>query len=70
MSGVKEPYVGRVTASGSPIDMPAVCSPQVITADGVGLDEITPQIQEVIASEFDRLDEFCMDLANGKVNIK
>ena len=29
-----------------------------------------PQIQEVIASEFDRLDEFCMDLATGKENIK
>ena len=70
VSGVKETYVWLVSAIGQPIDKPAVCSAQVIPADGVSLDEITPQIQEVIASEFDRLDEFCMDLANGKVNIK
>ena len=70
VNGVKETYVWLVSAIGQPIDEPAVCSAQVIPADGVSLDEITPQIQEVIASEFDRLDEFCMDLANGKVNIK
>jgi len=70
VNGVKETYVWLVSAIGQPIDKPAVCSAQVIPADGVSLDEITPQIQEVIASEFDRLDEFCMDLANGKVNIK
>lgn len=70
VNGVKETYVWLVSAIGQPIDKPAVCSAQVIPADGVSLDEITPQIQEVIASEFDRLDEFCMDLAKGKVNIK
>lgn len=70
VNGVKETYVWLVSAIGQPIDKPAVCSAQVITADGVSLEEITPQIQEVIASEFDRLDEFCMDLATGKENIK
>jgi len=70
VNGVKETYVWLVSAIGQPIDKPAVCSAQVIPADGVSLEEITPQIQEVIASEFDRLDEFCMDLAQGKVNIK
>jgi len=70
VNGIKETYIWLVSAIGQPIDQPAVCSAQVIPKEGVSLDEITPQIQEVIASEFDRLDEFCMDLAKGKVNIK
>lgn len=70
VNGIKETYIWLVSAIGQPIDEPAVCSAQVIPEDGVSLKEITPQIQEVIAGEFDHLDEFCMDLAQGKVNIK
>jgi len=70
VNGVKEIYVWLVSAIGQPINEPAVYSAQVVPEKGVSLEEITPQIEEVMASEFDRLDEFCMDLAYGKVNIK
>ena len=48
---------------------PAVCNAQVIPAEGASLKEIQPQIQEVMAYELDHLDEFCNDLATGKINI-
>ena len=70
VNGVKEIYVWLVSAIGQPINEPAVYSAQVVPEKGVSLEEITPQIEEVMAREFDRLDEFCMDLAHGKVNIK
>ncbi len=69
VSGIKETYIWLVSNIGQPINEPAVCSAQVILEDGVSLKEITPGIEEAIAHEFDRLDEFCMDLATGKVNI-
>ncbi len=69
VDGVKETYIWLVSNIGQPINEPAVCSAQVIPADGFSLKEITPQIEEVMAMEFEHLDEFCMDLALGKVNI-
>jgi len=42
----------------------------VILEDGVSLGEITPGIEEAIAHEFDHLDEFCMGLARGDINIR
>ncbi|HUS77939.1 MAG TPA: methionine adenosyltransferase [Patescibacteria group bacterium] len=69
VDGVKETYIWLVSNIGQPINEPAVCSAQVIPADGFSLEEITPQIEEVMAREFEHLDEFCMDLALGKVNL-
>jgi S-adenosylmethionine synthetase len=69
VSGVKEAYIWLVSKIGQPINEPDVCSAQVILEDGVGLREVSPQIEEVISAEFDRLDEFCMDLALGKIKI-
>ncbi|UCH58155.1 MAG: methionine adenosyltransferase [Candidatus Bathyarchaeota archaeon] len=69
VEGVKEVYIWLVSNIGQPINEPAVCSAQVIPADGVDLNKITPQIREVIAQEFERLDEFCSDLATGKISV-
>jgi len=69
VSGIKEAYIWLVSAIGRPINDPAVCSAQVILEDGVRMEEISPLIKEVVSKEFDRLDEFCMDLATGKINV-
>jgi S-adenosylmethionine synthetase len=69
VNGIKETYIWLVSNIGKPINEPAVCSAQVILEDGVSLKEITPGIEEAISYEFARLDEFCMDLATGKINI-
>jgi S-adenosylmethionine synthetase len=69
VNGVKEIYIWLVSNIGEPINEPAVCNAQVIPAEGADLKEIQPQIQEVMAYELDHLDEFCNDLATGKINI-
>ena len=69
VSGVKEIYIWLVSNIGEPINEPAVCNAQVIPSEGADLKEIKPQIQEVMVYELDHLDEFCNDLATGKINI-
>ena len=69
VNGVDEVYIWLVSNIGEPINEPAVCSAQVIPAEGADLKEITPQIQEVMAYELEHLDQFCNDLATGKINI-
>jgi S-adenosylmethionine synthetase len=69
VSGIKETYIWLVSSIGKPINEPSVCSAQVIPEDGVRFKELVPQIEEVIDHEFDHLDEFCNDLALGKITI-
>ena len=69
VNGVKESYIWLLSNIGQPINEPKVVSAQVILEDGVELREISPEIEEVIAHEFDHLSEFCMDLAKGKINV-
>ena len=69
VNGVDEVYIWLVSNIGEPINEPAVCSAQVIPAEGADLKEITPQIQEIMAYELEHLDQFCNDLATGKINI-
>ncbi|MGD2200824.1 MAG: methionine adenosyltransferase [Candidatus Bathyarchaeota archaeon] len=69
VNGVKEVYIWLVSNIGEPINEPAVCSAQVIPEDGTDLDEIASQIQEVTDYEFEHLDQFCDDLATGKITV-
>ena len=67
VSGVREVYVWILSQIGKPINEPSVVSAQIVPADGVELDSVNKQIEEVIAKEFDHLAEFCDDLAQGKI---
>ena len=67
--GINEVYIWLVSAIGQSIDVPAVCSAQVVQADGFTIEDVTPGIEEVIAYEFEHLDQFCNDLATGKINV-
>ena len=69
VNGVKETYIWLLSSIGQPIDEPKVVSAQVILEDGVELEEVSSEIEEAIAHEFDHLEEFCMDLARGKITI-
>ncbi|KON29207.1 S-adenosylmethionine synthetase [miscellaneous Crenarchaeota group-15 archaeon DG-45] len=69
VNGVKETYIWLLSSIGQPIDMPKVVSAQVILEDGVELGAVSPEIEETIAHEFEHLEEFCMDLAHGRINI-
>ena len=69
VNGIKETYIWLLSNIGQPINEPKVVSAQVILEDGVKLREVSSEIEETIAHEFDRLEEFCMDLARGKITI-
>jgi len=69
VNGVKETYIWLLSNIGQPINEPKVVSAQVILEDEVTLGDVSPEIEEVIAHEFDHLSEFCMDLATGKINV-
>lgn len=69
VNGLKEVYIWLVSSIGRPIDDPAVCFAQVIPKDGTDLGRIGSQVQEVMAHEFEHLEEFCNDLATGKITV-
>ena len=69
VNGVLEVYFWLVSNIGQPINEPAVCSAQLILDEDTNLEEIAPQVIEVTAYEFDHLDEFCNDLATGKISV-
>lgn len=70
VNGVKETYVWLLSQIGRPINEPSVVSAQVITDNGVSLEELTPEIEEVIAYEFEHLKEFCDALARGEITVR
>ena len=69
VTGVREIYVWLLSQIGKPINEPNVVSAQIISVDGVELNSVNKQIDEIIAYEFDHLAEFCDDLAMGKISL-
>jgi S-adenosylmethionine synthetase len=69
VADLKEVYVWLVSQIGKPIDQPLIAVAQVITKPGTSIDDIRPEIDEVINSELEKIDKFCEDLARGKIQI-
>ena len=70
VSGVKETYVWLLSCIGRPINEPSVVSAQLIPEKGVTVKSLQPSVEEIIADEFEHLDEFCSALAEGYVNLR
>ena len=69
VNGLKEVYVWLLSDIGKPINEPKAASVQVIPEEGTKLSEVESEIREVVEGEFQRLDQFCMDLAMGRIPI-
>ena len=69
VNGVQETNVWLLSQIGKPINEPRTCTAQIITEKNVKLDDITSQIEEAIAYEFEHLTDFCDDLASGKITV-
>ena len=69
VNGVKEIYVWLLSQIGKPINEPSVVSVQLIPEKSVELKSVSKLIDEVIADEFDHLQEFTRDLALGKITL-
>lgn len=66
---LEEVYVWLVSQIGKPIDDPYIAAARVITKPGISIEIIRKQIEEVINTELEHIDRFCMDLADGKIPI-
>ena len=66
---VKETYVWLLSRIGTAINEPSVVSAQLITSNGVEIEKVRPTIDDIISREFEHLDEFCQELAQGTIKI-
>jgi S-adenosylmethionine synthetase len=64
---VEEVYIWLLSKIGSPIDEPAVAAAQVIMKGNNSLDKVRRQISEVLDYRLENINEFCMELAQGKI---
>jgi S-adenosylmethionine synthetase len=64
---VEDVYVWLLSKIGSPIDQPAVAAAQVIMKGNSSLEKTKHEISEVLDYEFENIDKFCMELAQGKI---
>lgn len=69
VSGIEEVYIWLLSQIGKPIDQPAIASAQVVMKSGDSMENVRRDIKEVINSELENIDKFCMDLAYGRIPI-
>ena len=69
VDGIEEVYIWLLSQIGKPIDQPAIAAAQVVMESGNFFGHVQKQIEEVVNSELENIDEFCKDLAHGKIPI-
>jgi len=67
--GIAEVYIWLLSQIGKPIDQPAIAAAQVVMKSGNSFEHIQKEIEEVVDSELENIEKFCMDLAYGKIPI-
>src|SRR3990170_3941081 len=65
---IREVYVWLLSQIGEPIDQPKIAAAQVIMERG-SLNEVEKEVNEVIDRELANIQEFCMELAYGKIPV-
>lgn len=65
---IKEVYVWLLSQIGEPIDRPKIAAAQVIMERGT-LESVEKEVNEVIDRELANIQEFCMELAYGKIPV-
>lgn len=67
--GIKEVYVWLLSQIGKPINEPDMASTQLILEPGVKIDEVSPDVEEIIATELSNIDKFCLELIEEKIPV-
>jgi S-adenosylmethionine synthetase len=65
---LEEVYIWMLSRIGSPIDHPAVAAAQVIMKGNNHIDRVRHEINNVLDNELENIQEFCMELAEGKIS--
>jgi S-adenosylmethionine synthetase len=66
VEGLKEVYILLLSRIGTPIDNPQMASAQVLTRGNLKINDVSRKITAIIERELSGINEFCMDLSNGK----
>jgi len=69
VSGVDEAYVWLLSKIGVPIDQPAIASTQLVLPATTRLEDVSSKVEDILDDELSRLNEFCSDLAEGKIPV-
>ena len=69
VSGIAEVYIWLLSQIGKPIDQPAIAAAQIVMKPRNSFNDVRRNVEEVIASELENIDKFCMELAYGKIPI-
>ena len=66
---VKEVYIWLLSKIGTPIDHPAIAAAQAIMKNNNSIEPVRRKIEEVLDYELANINEFCNELAKGKIPI-
>jgi len=66
---VDEVYIWLLSKIGTPIDHPAIAAAQVIMKGNNSIDKVRHEINEVLEYELENINNFCMELAKGKIPV-
>jgi S-adenosylmethionine synthetase len=67
VKGIEEVYIWLLSKIGAPIDHPTVAAAQVVMKDADNIGKTKQRINEVLDKELENIQEFCMELAEGKI---
>lgn len=69
VDSVIEVYVWLLSKIGQPIDQPMVAVAQIITDESCTVKDVQGRVREIIEFELDNIEDFCMELASGKISV-
>ena len=64
---LEEVYIWLLSKIGNPIDHPAIAAAQVIMKGNNNIGNVKHKINEVLDNELENIQDFCMELAQGKI---
>jgi S-adenosylmethionine synthetase len=67
--GIQEVYIWLCSQIGKPIDQPLIASAQLVTNPGVGLSDISSDIEDIIQRQLEEISDFTMRLARGEMSV-
>jgi S-adenosylmethionine synthetase len=67
--GIQEVYIWLCSQIGKPIDQPLIASAQLVTNMGVGLSDISSDIEDIIQRQLEEISDFTMRLARGEMSV-
>lgn len=67
--GIREVYVWMLSKIGRPIDQPIVAAVQIIPDNSESFNKIIKEAERLVDHRLEGIEEFCMELACGKISV-